>query len=65
MSLTEYFINGEKDGMRTFYKKEWSTPEGIKEEVRRLNEVDDGIVYSYIRVGVPNAEYEYVDGVKP
>lgn len=42
----KYIIYGEKNGMREDYKDERGE-ETVKEEVKRLNQLDDGIDYGY------------------
>lgn len=45
----KYIIYGEKNGRREDYKPERGE-EAVKEEVKRLNDVDDGIKYGYRKV---------------
>lgn len=45
----KYIIYGESDGMREDYKQERGE-KTVKEEVERLNSLDDGIDYGYRKV---------------
>jgi len=45
----KFIIFGESDGMREDYKTERGE-ETVKEEVERLNNLDDGITYGYREV---------------
>jgi hypothetical protein len=45
----KYIIYGEKNGRREDYKSERGE-ETVKEEVKRLNQVDDGVTYGYRQV---------------
>lgn len=46
----KYIIYGESDGMREDFKSERGE-ETVKEEVERLNQLDDGIKYGYRKAG--------------
>lgn len=46
----KYVIFGESDGMREDYKTERGK-QTVKEEVKRLNSLEDGITYGYRKAG--------------
>jgi len=46
----KFIIFGESDGMREDFKSERGE-ETVKEEVERLNNLDDGIKYDYRKAG--------------